>query len=406
MDGADDENLEDEEDEGEEKKRKLLEAYSHGKGGIEEVPQEGADEEGSPYGQKQQAWSNKLNHARKQFGKQPGKGLGRFFGKGAGGAGGAGKAGGAAARAAVAALGPWGIALIGILIVVLILALVFWGMLGGKSSGQTPHVQASQSTINEFLAFTGDAIQLRKLIVEKGDELKTELARLNTTINTVPNLSDAKKEDAKEKIDEMIILIGNAKDLLSGTGDQISTAANDKIKQIQNKIGELQKAVNMTAVSPNGELFLPLGPLTCVTYTKKGDRHTAIKSGHGVWLKWPNPPATATKFGALDWYAANSTTVYAIADGTIESIYRMHPRWKNYGFRFKSSDGKYVAVYQHLARSTLSLHQQVTKGQPLGQLLKGDMSSPHLHFELWVGGYPDGNPLVEQGQRNFLCGGG
>jgi len=403
----DDENLEDED---EEKKRELA------RRGLQE---EMYENEGSAYGQKAQDWRARLARTRqKRFGQRGGKGLG---GKAGGAAGDAGKAGAQAAKAgaqaglaaaraaaasAVAALGPWGIALVVILIVGAILAIVFWGVLSDtKQLGKTGHVEAQQRTIDTFLAYTGDESGLRKLILDKGNEIITGLTDLKSQINGL-NVDAAKKNEAETKINEMIILIKNAKTLLSGTSGQIATGANDKINQILAKKSELQKALNLVSVSANGELILPLGITTCVAYTKKNDHHTAVAGGHGVWLRVPRDPSLpATKFGALDWYAPEGKAVYAIADGTIETIYKMHPDHKNWGFKFKSADGKYEAIYQHLARPTLSVGQTVTKGQVIGHLLRGAMKKPHLHFELWIGGYPNGQPLVEQEQRNFLCGG-
>ena len=365
----------------------------------EENPQEDEEEEDTDYARRAQEWRTRL--ARKRFGTAQKKGWGQTASNAITTKTQATKAAlqGAltAARTAIVAtatsVGWPALILVAILILVVIIAIVFWAYWAGlgKYTGQTPHRQITPKTITELLAYSGDPAAIRKLIVEKGDQLITEFTDVKSQIDKVPNTEKAKKEEAKKKIDEMIVLITQAKELLGGETGQLSTAAREKIKQIQGKLGEIKKIFNMMSLSANGDLVLPLGVLTCIT--KNNTRpHTLKPSGHGVFIKGG--------LGATDYHAPIGTVVYSAVDG--EVIKRgFQKQYQNWFLIIESEDKKYKFTYAHI-QTPLDVGAKVTAGQALGTVLpcKNTSSPVHLHFELWV----DGKPIGEKEQKAYLCG--
>jgi len=367
----------------------------------EENPQEDEEEEeeDTDYARRAQEWRTRL--ARKRFGTAQKKGWGQTASNAITTKTQATKAAlqGAltAARTAIVAtatsVGWPALILVAILILVVIIAIVFWAYWAGlgKYTGQTPYRQITPKTITELLAYNGDPAAIRKLIVEKGDQLIAEFTDVKSQIDKVPNTEKAKKEEAKKKIDEMIVLITQAKALLGGETGQLSTAAQEKIKQIQEKIEEIKKIFNMVSLSANGDLVLPLGVLTCATRNNRTP-HTLEPHGHGVYIKGG--------LGALDYIAPEGTVVYSAVDGEVIKK-GFHKKYQNWYLIIESEDKKYKLAYAHI-QTSLSRGAKVVAGQAIGTVLpcKNTSVSPHLHFELWV----DGKPIGEKEQKAYLCG--
>jgi murein DD-endopeptidase MepM/ murein hydrolase activator NlpD len=84
---------------------------------------------------------------------------------------------------------------------------------------------------------------------------------------------------------------------------------------------------------------------------------------------------------AVDLAGLAGDEVYAIADG-IQTL------WQNDMTRkeviFLEGEG-WLAVYAHINAAKEGVNLPVSKGECVGRL-RGDLSSPHLHFELWLGG--------------------
>lgn len=391
----------------------------NGTEGIEE-PEEQAPEEGeSPpdlagYGRRA------FDIARKRFGSQRGGGLKKQVEKQASKAAekAAGKAAGTAAGAAIGSsvpivgtiigaavgaiaskltekFGPSSIKwafyiLLAIFLFSVIIAIAAWGILSGSNYfGGSPHVQAKQSTIDKFLAFSGDATSLRKLIIEKSDQLKQDLESEKKEIDSF-NIDSNKKEEAKKKIDEALSLIDEVKLLLSGEGSTLSSAAKEKIDKLVTLLTEIRNTLNFAQFY--GEFALPLGSLTCKASHNRTP-HTLAQSGHGVFIIHNGDG------GALDYTAPAGSPVYAITDGVI-TYTGWIPQWHNYYVKFKSEDGKYEAAYAHITKE-VEAGDKVSKGQIIGHLLKGTMNTPHLHFDFWI----NGQPIKEKAQIPYFCGG-
>jgi len=344
----------------------------------------------------------------KEAGKEVGKAAGKAVGKAAGTAAGAaigssipvagtiiGATVGAIASKLTEKFGPTAIKwafyiLLAVFIVVAGLAIAFWGLLGGgEYFGKSAHSQAQQQTIDKFLAWTGDPIELRRLIIEEGDNLKKELGSAKSNIDSL-NLATDKKEEAKKKIDEAIPLIDEIKSLLSRPGTELPTLAKEKTDKLISLLKDIRQILPFMAFY--GDFALPLGSLTCTASHNKSP-HTLAAHGHGVFLVRNNDG------GALDYSAPAGSPVYAISDGQITEIV-YHKRWQNYAVFFKSDDGRYEVVYGHITKEVES-GEKITKGQVIGHLLQGTMEKPHLHFELWV----DGNVVKERAQLPYFCGG-
>ncbi|ETX03256.1 MAG: hypothetical protein ETSY1_00640 [Candidatus Entotheonella factor] len=87
-----------------------------------------------------------------------------------------------------------------------------------------------------------------------------------------------------------------------------------------------------------------------------------------------------------------NTPVFAIADGVVKKagndaaysdplVQIRHYRPGHEG-KCKAGEGCYVSNYQHLAQWTVSVGEQVTKGQLIGYTGQSSSGFPHLHFEI------------------------
>lgn len=84
---------------------------------------------------------------------------------------------------------------------------------------------------------------------------------------------------------------------------------------------------------------------------------------------------------ALDLFSAKKAPVYAIGDCT-------QTRWKNDATRLEViylEGDNWVAVYAHINATHEGTGIKLKAGDIVGHV-RGDLSDPHLHFELWVDG--------------------
>jgi murein DD-endopeptidase MepM/ murein hydrolase activator NlpD len=78
--------------------------------------------------------------------------------------------------------------------------------------------------------------------------------------------------------------------------------------------------------------------------------------------------------------------VYAVCDGAITRWQFDTQRLEVIYFEGVEDGKSVVAVYAHINRDeSIKLGARVPKGTKLG-VIRGDLSDPHLHFELWVDG--------------------
>ncbi|MCX6806754.1 MAG: M23 family metallopeptidase [Candidatus Berkelbacteria bacterium] len=315
-------------------------------------------------------------------------------------AGAAGAAGGEAAAGGIVAFfgSPWGIAIIVIIILLIGLIIAFWALFGGFDRfGSSMHVDAQQQSIDKLLAYTGDAVALRKLIVENSDQLKKDLNNLKSNIDAY-NLPADKKDAAKKKIDEMIVLIDESKQILSQNTTNIPQAADEKIKKIVSLMQEVRQI--MPIALAKGDFALPLGSLTC-SATHNNKLHTIESNGHGVFIMHNNA-SNVFDGGAWDWGVPDDSPVYAIADGKVTKTVKT--KYQNWAviINTPTEDGKsnkYEVAYAHI-KPLVEDGETVIKGQVIGNVLKGSMGGPHLQLDLWIDGYP----LKEKAQFAYFCG--
>jgi murein DD-endopeptidase MepM/ murein hydrolase activator NlpD len=97
-----------------------------------------------------------------------------------------------------------------------------------------------------------------------------------------------------------------------------------------------------------------------------------------------------------DLSAALGTPVVAPRAGTVEHI-GYQARGAGHYVILDGDDEDFDYAFMHLRRGSIAVAQgqQVELGQPLGQVGNtGGSTGPHLHFEIWVGGwYTGGHPI-------------
>ncbi len=95
-----------------------------------------------------------------------------------------------------------------------------------------------------------------------------------------------------------------------------------------------------------------------------------------------SPP---THYG-VDIVAAEGTPIQAAADGIV-----LFSGWTYHdgNVLILQHDGGYFTYYKHNLRNLVFPHQIVKQGQVIALLgNSGESSGPHLHFEIWRGGFP------------------
>jgi murein DD-endopeptidase MepM/ murein hydrolase activator NlpD len=128
-----------------------------------------------------------------------------------------------------------------------------------------------------------------------------------------------------------------------------------------------------------------------------GNTATSYNVGTDSWT-WPLPDGTydiGTPFGQAgslwstgyhtgqDFPAAIGTPVRAVTSGTVSVE---HPAWAGNLVRIDHGNGL-ETLYAHLSRIDVSNGQQVTEGQQIGAVgAEGNVTGPHLHFEVRLGG--------------------
>lgn len=100
-----------------------------------------------------------------------------------------------------------------------------------------------------------------------------------------------------------------------------------------------------------------------------------------------------------DIVGMDDKTVYAIADGVVESINAHGSAYGNH-VCIRHADGK-VSLYAHLSRVSVKVGQKVCRGDLLGIMgATGNATGAHLHLELHQGRYrypaKGSSPLTEK----------
>jgi hypothetical protein len=122
---------------------------------------------------------------------------------------------------------------------------------------------------------------------------------------------------------------------------------------------------------------------TNVTLHGRSVHRSADIPGHNVfrgYSEWENNGHVGVG-DAVDLNVAGRTEVYAIADGVQT---RWHADTTTKEYIYLEGDG-WSATYAHINAVLEGENLPVTKGQLVGRV-RSDLSSPHLHFELWMGG--------------------
>lgn len=105
-------------------------------------------------------------------------------------------------------------------------------------------------------------------------------------------------------------------------------------------------------------------------------RHEHVEN-HNIFKGYTTPGTG----DALDIYAPAGTAVYALDDCT-------QTTWSNDTTKKEViylTGSNWVAVYAHIDASYEGVGIKIKRGAVVGHL-RGDLSNPHLHFELWING--------------------
>lgn len=106
-----------------------------------------------------------------------------------------------------------------------------------------------------------------------------------------------------------------------------------------------------------------------------------------------------------DVTAATGTPVVAPTAGTITAV-DFQKAGAGYYVVMRSVDGRDF-FFCHFQKGTtaVAVGQPVTAGQQLGAVgMTGDASGPHLHFEIWEGGWQQGHPVDPLAQLKLWAG--
>jgi murein DD-endopeptidase MepM/ murein hydrolase activator NlpD len=123
-----------------------------------------------------------------------------------------------------------------------------------------------------------------------------------------------------------------------------------------------------------------------------GGYHCAVGAANSFTDTWGAPRSGGRRHRGTDVFAPYGSPVYAVSDGVI-----VRTNWgSNSGLaiQLRSVDGN-VYFYAHESAVHVSAGQRVSAGQVIGRVgTSGNAAgtSPHVHFELWVGGGNAINP--------------
>ncbi len=111
-----------------------------------------------------------------------------------------------------------------------------------------------------------------------------------------------------------------------------------------------------------------------------------VSTSYRITAGWTYP-SSGNFHGATDFGVPVGTNVSAIAGGTVRTA-TYHSSWGNY--IVIDHGGNVYSLYAHLKSGgiAVSVGQTVSQGQVIGYSgATGNVTGPHLHLELWMGGY-------------------
>jgi len=146
-------------------------------------------------------------------------------------------------------------------------------------------------------------------------------------------------------------------------------------------------ALSEEGENPMGKYVEPIRDMgarpTNVTLHGRSVHRPVDVPGHNVfkgYTEWANNGHVGVG-DAVDLNAPARTEVYAIADG-------VQTRWQGDMTRKEViylAGSDWLAVYAHINATHEGVNIPVAKGEVVGRL-RSDLTTPHLHFELWLGG--------------------
>ncbi len=217
-----------------------------------------------------------------------------------------------------------------------------------------------------LIAIRREIADAEKLLEEDklaAEEKKTESQEQHATLEAIQ-----KKKQEEIKKTQMVI-------------DDTMEAIEEYEKEVAKYDAELE-AIEKQAIADGGGDYTggPLGwpcPASHRISSGFGPRNTGIKGASKIHKGIDIPVATGSSA-----VAAESGTVIAVSYNSARGYYCM----VNHG-------GGLTTLYQHCSRITVSVGQQVARGEEVAKTgSTGISSGPHLHFEVRINGTPV-NPL-------------
>lgn len=307
-----------------------------------------------------------------------------------------------AAKLATAALSnPYVLGAVLIIIILIGLGIAAFALWPNRSIGST--VTQAADVINDrelifkILALANDPEAAQKLDGMLSG-LETELTSIESVMQRQPYASWP--ADTKTKITEKI---KNIRDLITKfrattvVSNERRTIANDIIKNLGELLDLFSPAPFYYITGPNNGTSYPVALADVKGYNNRPHGGTPLTPkipGHGTFEQ--NNKGTAD---AVDILGIEGTPVKAAFSGTIvEKFEYFFPskrlgRLTNFGWIFKvrgaDAEGKtFLAVYAHLQNPTSKgKGDTVSAGDPLGEMKNLEVSSTHLHFELFCNGH-------------------
>lgn len=262
-------------------------------------------------------------------------------------------------------------------------------------------------TGNEFKATdqqSGDELAIRFAYVDVANEIRE---RVLTDYRTKKDDATAAFDDTTSKRDFIADeqwAIAVAKDSLD-----IKRAAQDELRaqlaaEEKRQAGAAEKARQQQAslITQIAELQAESDQIAALLRSKSKGTPVA---GNGV-LASPIPGATITSsygnrvhpiygtvklHAGIDYRAASGTTIRSAGAGTVVSV-----GWRGgYGMTTLIDHGNGLAtLYAHQSSTSVTVGQSVVRGQSIGKSgATGNVTGPHLHFEVRVNGTPT-NPTA------------
>lgn len=278
-----------------------------------------------------------------------------------------------------------------------------------ESEAVDPDILTDEATLIDLLATGGKEPQI--YVIEAGDTLSGVAQKFHTTVQSLLDLNVGLQEDSVLQIGQQLIVSPTQPEIVIETETEkiveeripyttktieddtmykgqskIQQTGQDGKKQIryrltrENGIITAQEVVDEQVLAPPKEQIVIKGTKTPPTVptgkfiwpTKGG----YITSGYG--MRWGKMHPAIDISGVYDrtiMAADNGKVIFAGRDGS-------------YGNLVKISHGNgYETWYAHLSSISVSVGQQVAKGQKIGVMGDtGNATGVHLHFEIHLNG--------------------